>query len=233
MIRVLVADDQALVREGLTTLLDAADGLEPVAAARDGEQALALCAEHRPDVVLMDLRMPLMDGVEATRRIREQFPDTEVVVLTTHADEASILDALSAGARGYLTKDAGIAEIARAIQAAAAHQTLLDPVVHQQLIAAATGRAAAASQGSEGGGFVPPAHPQTTPPATLPDELTPREAEVLTLIARGLSNQEIARELFVSEATVKTHINHLFSKTGARDRAQAVHYAYTHGLAGS
>ncbi len=180
-----------------------------------------------PDVVLMDLRMPNMDGVEATRRIRAEQPDVEVVVLTTHADEASILDALSAGARGYLTKDAGIAEISRAIQAAAAHQTLLDPVVQQQLLAAATARPAApAPQAVEAGG-------QRTPRATLPDELTPREAEVLTLIARGLSNGEIAAELFVSEATVKTHINHVFSKIGARDRAQAVHYAYTHGLAGS
>ena len=223
MIRVLVADDQALVREGLMTLLDAAEGLEPVAAARDGEEAVALCAEHRPDVVLMDLRMPKMDGVEATRRIRDHYPETEVVVLTTHADEASILDALSAGARGYLTKDAGIAEISRAIQAAAAHQTLLDPVVHQQLIASATGRGAA-SQGEEAGG-------QARPPAALPDDLTPREAEVLSLIARGRSNREIAAELFVSEATVKSHINHLFSKIAARDRAQAVHYAYTHGLA--
>ena len=224
MIRVLVADDQALVREGLTTLLAAAAELEPVAAARDGEEAVALCGEHHPDVVLMDLNMPNLDGAGATRRIRELYPEVEVVVLTTHADEASILDALSAGARGYLTKDAGIAEITRAVQAAAAHQTLLDPVVHQQLIAAATGRGRS-SQGEEAGG-------QARPPATLPDELTPREAEVLSLIAQGRSNREIATELFVSEATVKTHINHLFAKIDARDRAQAVHYAYTHGLAG-
>ena len=232
MIRVLVADDQALVREGLMTLLAAAAELEPVAAARDGEEAVALCAEHQPDVVLMDLRMPNMDGVQATARIRELYPQIEVVVLTTHADEASILDALSAGARGYLTKDAGMAEISRAIQAAAAHQTMLDPVVHQQLIASATGRGTATVQAPEAGGLIPPTGPQATPPASLPDDLTPREGEVLALIARGLSNREIATELFVSEATVKTHINHLFSKIDARDRAQAVHYAYTHGLAG-
>jgi DNA-binding NarL/FixJ family response regulator len=215
-VRVLVADDQALVREGLMTLLAAAPGIDPVAAATDGEEAVALCARHRPDVVLMDLRMPNMDGVEATRQIRAAQPDTEIVVLTTHADEASILDALNAGARGYLTKDAGIAEISRAVQAAADHQALLDPLVQSRLIAAAAA-----------------ARPRPAPtPASLPDELTPREAEVLRLIAAGLSNGEIASTLVVSEATVKTHINHVFSKIGARDRAQAVHYAYTHGLAG-
>lgn len=235
MIRVLVADDQALVREGLMTLLGTAPGIEPVAAAHDGAEAVALCAEHHPEVVLMDLRMPNLDGVEATRRIRARQPETEVVVLTTHADEASILDALSAGARGYLTKDAGIAEISRAVQAAAAHQTLLDPVVHQQLVAAATARAVPAatsprtSEGSEAGGR---ARPPATLPTAPPDQLTPREAEVLLLVARGLSNREIAAELVVSEATVKTHINHLFAKIDARDRAQAVHYAYTHGFAG-
>jgi DNA-binding NarL/FixJ family response regulator len=221
-IRVLVADDQGLVREGLVTLLGTAAGIEPVATASDGEEAVALCALHLPDVVLMDLRMPVMDGVEATRRIRADHPEIEVVVLTTHADEASILDALGAGARGYLTKDAGIAEITRAVEAAAAHQTLLDPVVQTQLLATATAHSAARA-GTAGG--------SAEPPVTLPDDLTPREAEVLTLIARGLSNQEIAAELFVSEATVKTHINHVFSKIDARDRAQAVHYAYTHGLA--
>ncbi len=216
-VRVLVADDQALVREGLLTLLESIPEIEPVAGAADGEQALALAARHRPDVVLMDLRMPKLDGVEATRRIRAELPDTEIVVLTTHADEASILDALTAGARGYLTKDAGIAEISRAVLAAAEHLTLLDPAVHSRLLAAA-GESARRSA---------PAAPQA-----LPDELTPREGEVLRLIAAGLSNGEIAAELVVSEATVKTHVNHVLRKTGARDRAQAVHYAYTHGLAG-
>jgi DNA-binding NarL/FixJ family response regulator len=212
---VIVADDQALVREGLMTLLDAAPGIQPIAAAVDGQEAIELCARHHPDVVLMDLRMPRVDGVEATRQIRAADPKVEVVVLTTHADEASILDALRAGARGYLTKDAGIAEISRAIQAAAAHQAVLDPLVQAQLLAAATSSTPAA------------AHIERV----LPDDLTPREAEVLSLIARGLSNREIAETLVVSEATVKTHVNHVFSKIGARDRAQAVHYAYTHGLA--
>ncbi len=216
-IRVLVADDQALVREGLMTLLELAPGIVPVAAAADGEEAVALAGRHRPDVVLMDLRMPRLDGVEATRRIRAARPETEVVVLTTHADDQSILGALQAGARGYLTKDAGIAEISRAIQAAAAHQALLDPAVQSRLLAAATAATAATAA--------------PAPAAELPDELTPREAEVLRLIARGMSNAEIATALVVSEATVKSHINHLFAKIGARDRAQAVHYAYTHGLA--
>jgi DNA-binding NarL/FixJ family response regulator len=214
-VRVMVVDDQALVREGLMTLLDAAPDIVPVAAAADGAEAVRLAARHRPDVVLMDLRMPELDGVEATRRIRAAQPDTEVVVLTTHADEASILDALRAGARGYLTKDAGIAEISRAIHAAADHLALLDPVVHSRLVEAASAAARPAPAA-----------------ANLPDELTPREAEVLALVASGLSNREIAGRLVVSEATVKTHINHVFAKIGARDRAQAVHYAYTHGLAG-
>ena len=214
-VRVLVADDQALVREGLMTLLQSVPGIEPVAAAVNGEEAVALSARHRPDVVLMDLRMPTLDGVEATRRIRAAQPQTEIVVLTTHADEASILEALQAGALGYLTKDAGIAEISRAVQAAANHQALLDPLVQSRLLAAASAGARPAP-----------------PPTALPDDLTPREAEVVSLIARGLSNSEIAAALVVSNATVKTHINHVFAKIGARDRAQAVHYAYTHGLAG-
>ena len=215
-VRVLVVDDQALVREGLITLLEAVPDITPVAAAAaDGEEAVALSARHRPDVVLMDLRMPRLDGVEATRRIREAQPETEIVVLTTHADDDSILDALRAGARGYLTKDAGIVEIARAVHAAADHQAVLDPVVQARLIAAA----------GAGADRRPAAR------ASLPDDLTPREAEVLSLIARGLSNAEIAATLVVSDATVKTHINHVFAKIGARDRAQAVHYAYTHGLA--
>ena len=217
-VRVMVVDDQALVREGLMTLLGAAAGITPVAVASDGEEAVRLAARHRPDVVLMDLRMPALDGVEATRQIRSSLPETEIVVLTTHADEASILDALRAGARGYLTKDAGIAEISRAVHAAAAHQAVLDPAAQSALIDAASAGARPRPGGSSS--------------TSLPDDLTPREAEVLSLVAEGLSNREIASALVVSEATVKTHINHVFAKIGARDRAQAVHYAYTHGLAG-
>jgi DNA-binding NarL/FixJ family response regulator len=214
-VRVMVVDDQALVREGLMTLLGATADVTPVAAAADGEEAVRLAGRHRPDVVLMDLRMPVLDGVQATQQIRAALPETEIVVLTTHADEATILDALRAGARGYLTKDAGIAEISRAVHAAAAHQAVLDPVAQHALVEAA-------SAGTR----------RAPAPVSLPDELTPREAEVLRHIAEGLSNREIASTLVVSEATVKTHINHVFAKIGARDRAQAVHYAYTHGLAG-
>jgi DNA-binding NarL/FixJ family response regulator len=206
MTRVVVVDDQRLVREGLTALLELADDVQLVAVAEDGVRALALVAEHRPDVVLMDLRMPGMDGVEATRRIRREHPGVEVVVLTTHADDKSILAALRAGARGYLTKDAGVAEIARAVAAAAAGQALLDPQVQARLLQGLTDDRS-------------------------PGPLTDRETEVLALIAGGLSNAEIAARLVVSEATVKSHVNRIFAKTGARDRAQAVRWAYQHGVA--
>jgi DNA-binding NarL/FixJ family response regulator len=215
-VRVVVADDQAVVREGLVMLLGLLPGVDVVGAAASGDEALALVAEHAPDVALMDLRMPGCDGVEATRRIRAQHPLTEVVVLTTYADDDSIVAALQAGARGYLTKDAGRREIAVALRAAAAGTAVLDPAVQARLLAAAVA-----------------APPPPTPPAPLPDGLTSREGEVLALIARGLSNGEIARELVVSEATVKTHVNHIFAKAGVRDRAQAVHYAYRHRIGAS
>ena len=209
-IRVVVADDQTAVRDGLVMLLGLMPGIAVLASAADGEEAIDLVTEHQPDVVLMDLRMPRCDGIEATRRIKAEHPDVEIVVLTTHADDASILEALAAGARGFLTKDAGRVEIARALEAASAGQTVLDPAAHEALLAAASGRRGPAPQ--------------------LPDGLTVREAEVLRLIAEGLSNRDIARTLFVSPATVKSHINHVFAKTGAKDRAQAVSYAYREGL---
>lgn len=219
-IRVLIADDQALIREGLETLLGLSAGIDVVGAARDGEEATRLAAEQRPDVVLMDLRMPRCDGVEATRRIVAAQPDTKVVVLTTYADDDSIFGALEAGAMGYLTKDAGAREIQQAIRTVAAGEALLEPAVQARVIQ----RFRAAR----------PAPPRAAAPGThgeLPDGLTQREAEVLALIARGLSNREIAERLVVSDATVKTHINNLFSKIAVRDRAQAVVYAMHHGLA--
>jgi DNA-binding NarL/FixJ family response regulator len=217
-IRVVVADDQTAVREGLVLLLDLLDDVEVVGAAADGEEAVRLVDEHGADVVLMDLRMPRMDGVAATRRIRADHPATQVVVLTTYAEDADILTALGAGALGYLTKDAGRAQIAHAIRAAAAGQAVLDSAVQQRLLAAAS--AASGSAPLSG-----------SPTGTAQDGLTPREVDVLRLIAEGLSNREIASRLYLSEATVKSHINRLFAKTGVRDRAQAVQYAYRHRLA--
>ena len=222
-IRVLVADDQAAVREGLATLLDLTPGIEVVGQARDGAHALRLVAEQNPDVVLMDLHMPGMDGIAATEQVTAEYPGTRVVVLTTYADDNSIQGALRAGALGYLTKDADRTQIARAVQAAANGQAVLDEAVQRRLVAALTGPSDAR--------VLADADDRAAAPVAAPNGLTAREVEVLRLIAAGKSNPEIARELFVSEATVKTHINHVFAKTGARDRAQAVRFAYQHGLA--
>jgi len=214
-VTVVVADDQSAVREGLVLLLGTLPGIAVIGEAEDGEAAVEAVAAKNPRVVLMDLNMPRCDGVEATRRIRASHPQTQVVVLTTYSDDDSIIAALQAGALGYLTKDATRAEIGRAVLAAAAGQAVLDPAVQQRLLSAAVRAPAAAPAG----------------PAPADDDLTPREAEVLRLIAAGKSNREIARALFVSEATVKTHVNRIFAKTGSRDRGQAVHYAYQHGYA--
>ncbi|MFE6977581.1 response regulator [Streptomyces sp. NPDC057682] len=214
--RVVVADDQSVVREGIVMLLGLLPGIEVVGSAKDGDEAVALVAEHAPDVVLMDLRMPRCDGVEATRRIRAEFPGTQVVVLTTFADDDSLFPALRAGARGYLTKDAGGDEIVRAIEAVVAGEVGLSPAIQRRLLEQVT----AEPRPVEGGGEPEP-----------PDGMTPREAEVLALIAEGMSNAEIARSLHISQATVKSHINNLFAKAGLRDRAQAVRYAYVRGLA--
>jgi len=218
LVAVVVADDQSAVREGLVLLLGTLSGITVTGQAADGESAVELVGAVRPQVVLMDLNMPGCGGVEATRRITEAHPDTRVVVLTTYADDESIIGALQAGALGYLTKDATRAEIGRAVLAAAAGQAVLDPGVQQRLLSAVRGA---------------PAAPGPTPGGELAgdNELTPRETEVLVLIAAGQTNREIARTLFVSEATVKTHVNRIFMKTGSRDRAQAIRYAYTHGLA--
>jgi len=180
--------------------------------AADGAEAVERCRDDRPDIVLMDLSMPRLNGTEAIRRLAERGPRPRAIALTTYADDASVLGALRAGARGYLTKDAGAEEIDRAIRAVARGEAALDAAVQHHVIAAAV------SDAPGGAG-------------ELPDGLTPREAEVLALIADGLSNAEIAERLVVTEATVKSHINHVFTKTGVRDRAQAVTYAYRQGFA--
>ncbi|MFB8212316.1 MULTISPECIES: response regulator transcription factor [unclassified Streptomyces] len=213
--RVVVADDQAVVREGIVMLLGLLPGIEVVGSAKDGEEAVAQVAEHAPDVVLMDLRMPRCDGVEATRRIREEFPGTQVVVLTTFADDDSLFPALRAGARGYLTKDAGGDEIVRAVHAVLSGEAGLSPTVQRRLLEQVTEGPLVTGAGGE---------PEP------PDGMTPREAEVLVLIAEGMSNADIARALHISQATVKSHINNLFAKAGLRDRAQAVRYAYQRGM---
>lgn len=215
-IRVVVADDQTVVREGLEMVLGLSPGIHVVGSAADGYEALRLVAERNPDVVLMDLRMPRCDGVEATRRIAAEHPSTKVVVLTTYADDDSVFGALEAGALGYLTKDAGAQEIRRAIETVHAGEALLDPSVQLRLIR-----------------NLKRSDPKPEEPPRLPDGLTQREAEVLSLIAQGLSNREIADRLVIGEATVKTHINNIFSKAQLRDRAQAVVYAIKHGLAES
>jgi DNA-binding NarL/FixJ family response regulator len=230
-IRVLVVDDQAAVRDGLSTLLDLCPGIEVIAQAADGEQAIAAIAAHAPDVALMDLHMPVLDGIAATARISAEYPGTRVVVLTTYADDSSIRGALRAGALGFLTKDSGRAEIARAVLAAAAGQSVLDGAVQRRLVAAATGDERFAEEGPGADGADTAAGDGDPLGGDgIPDDLTARELEVLRLIAAGRSNADIARELFVSAATVKTHINHLFAKTGVRDRSQAVRYAYQNGL---
>lgn len=212
-LRIVIADDQATVRQGLVLLLDGLPDLDVVAAAADGQQALDLIAEHRPDAVLLDLHMPVLDGVETTRRITAEHPGTTIVILTTYADDTSVLEALHAGAHGYLTKDADRSDIARALHAAVGGLAVLDPAVHATLLAATTRRSSTATQSID-----------------LPDGLTQREAEILVLIGRGLTNAEIADQLVLSGHTIKTHINHIFAKTGSRDRAAAISYARRHNL---
>ena len=205
-VRVVVADDQAIVRDGLVTVLGLEPGLEVVGEAADGAAAVRLALELRPDVVLMDLRMPVLDGATATARILAAAPAIAVLVLTTYADDDSIGGALRAGARGYLTKDAGRAQLVAAVRAAAAGQVTFAPEVGARLVR----------------GFAPraPASPEALR-ARFPS-LTPREAEILGLVAAGRSNAEIARGLHLGGSTVKSHINALFAKLQVRDRAQAI-----------
>ena len=213
-VRVLLADDQALVRAGFRMILEAQDDLEVVGEAADGEQAKALAAREQPDVVLMDIRMPRLDGIAATRAIVDSQPGTRVLVLTTFDLDDYVYDALLAGASGFLLKDVGRDDLVAAVRVVAAGDALLAPTVTRRLLA----------------DFVrsrPPAPVSNPAGSTL---LTPRERDTLALLARGLSNAEIAAELVVSEHTVKTHVGNVLMKLGLRDRVHAVIYAYEHAV---
>lgn len=208
-IRVLIVDDHAVVREGLRAFLALQDGLEVAGEACDGEEAIERATELRPDVILMDLVMPKLDGVGAMRELRIQAPASRVIVLTSFLDDDRLLPAIQAGAAGYLLKNAEPAEIARAVHAAHAGETIIDPTVASRLVRAIADGAR---------------------PVTEADRLTRREHEVLELITRGRSNKRIALELGISEKTVKTHVGHLLAKLGVSDRTQAALLAVQHGL---
>jgi DNA-binding NarL/FixJ family response regulator len=214
MISVVIADDQALVRAGFRALLDAQDDLTVVAEATDGEDAVRLAVEHHPDVVLMDIRMPGVDGLEATRRIAadERLTGVRIVVLTTFDLDEYVFEAIRAGANGFLVKDTEPAELLRAVRAVVAGDALLSPGVTRRLIEEFAARA-------KDPGVVPAL-----------DALTDREREVMTLVGQGLTNDEIATHLIMSGATAKTHVSRAMVKLGARDRAQLVVFAYEAGL---
>lgn len=208
-VRVLIADDHPLVRQGLRSYLQTVDGIEVVGEASDGDQAIALAAELAPDVVLMDLAMPNVDGIEATRRLSESSPEIKVIALTSFATDDKVFPAIRAGAAGYLLKEADPSEVADAIAKVARGESILHPQIAERLM-----REVAAA----------------TPRAHRTD-LTARELEVLRLIATGRSNREISRELDIAEKTVKTHVSNVLSKLGVHDRTQAALYAVEHGLA--
>jgi len=213
MIRVVIADDQAMVRAGFSALLDAEADIEVVGLAADGEECLRVVAELKPDIVLMDVRMPVMDGISATRELTASAPATRILMLTTFDVDDYVFDALSAGAAGFLLKDASPEELARAVRVVAEGDALLAPSATRTLI-----ERFAATRG-----------PRRTDRVVL-GELTEREREVLVGVAQGESNSEIAARLFIAEQTVKTHVSRILAKLGARDRAQLVIAAYEAGL---
>lgn len=215
-VRVVLADDQAVVRDGLAMLLSAADDLEVVATAADGTQAVDVVLAHRPDVALVDLRMPGLDGAEVTAAVRRDATDVRVLILTTYADDDAVLPALRAGAAGYLTKDTTGEALLSAIRTVAAGGSVLDAAVQRRLVDLA---------GSPAAPGPAPGEPE------LPEGLTAREVDTLRLVAQGLSNQQVASKLFVSEATVKTHVNHLISKLGVEGRPALVAWAWRNGVA--
>lgn len=214
MTKILIVDDQALFREGLRTLLSVQDGFEVVGEAANGEEAVRMTVTHRPDVVLMDLRMPILDGVQATERLHGILPDVKVIVLTTFDDDEFVFDGLRAGALGYLLKDVSSERLFEAIRSAARGEYFLQPSITARVIAEFARL---------------PRPPQTKLPDT-PDLLSPRENEILHLVATGVSNKDIANRLVISEGTVKNHISSILGKLDAKDRLQAVIKAREIGL---
>ncbi len=224
-IRVLVADDQAVVRDGLALLLSTAQDIDVVAVAANGAEAVALALRELPAVALVDLRMPERNGAEVTAALAEQAPTVRVLILTTYDDDDAVLPALRAGAAGYLTKDTTGEALVAAIREVAAGRTVLDATVQARLVALLrTPVLTQAAQASDAAG--PPASDDPAEP------LTPREIDVVRLVAEGLSNKQVARRLFVSEATVKTHLNHVLGKLDVEGRPGLVAWAWRHGLAG-
>ncbi len=217
-IRVLLVDDQALFREGLHTLLSVWPDLEVVGEAGNGQEALDAAARLKPDVVLMDLRMPVLDGVAATRRLLEKMPQVKIIVLTTFDDDDHVFDGLRAGAVGYLLKDVPSEKLVEAIRAAAAGQSFLQPSVAAKVVAEFTRLTAVAQETA------------VSPPNALVEPLSEREQEILALVATGASNKEIAGELFIAEGTVKNHVTNILGKLGVRDRTQAALKAREIGL---
>jgi DNA-binding NarL/FixJ family response regulator len=222
-IRVLVADDQAVVRQGVVLLLSTAADIEVAGEASDGQEALRLALDLKPDVALVDLRMPGLDGAQVTERIAGAGTGTRVLILTTYADDDAVLPALRAGAVGYLTKDVTGESLLAAVRDVAAGRTVLDSAVQQRLIELVVAEQAGPRAGPG---------PAGAPPAEA-EGLTPREAEVVRLVAQGLNNRQVAKELFVSEATVKTHLNHILAKLTMPDRGALIAWAWRHGLAGN
>ncbi|MFG2842377.1 response regulator [Kitasatospora sp. NPDC048296] len=216
-IRVVVADDQELVRAGFGMILDAQPDIEVVAEACDGAEAVEAVRAHNPDVLLLDVRMPVMDGLEAARRVCAEFPSTKVIMLTTFDIDDYVFDALYAGASGFLLKDVRRDDLAHGVRMVASGEALLAPSVTKRLIGEFAARRPGAPDRAQ------------RPPSKLLEQLTVREQETLRLIARGLSNAEIAAELVVSEHTVKTHVSNVLSKLGLRDRVHAVVFAYEAG----
>ena len=229
-IRVLLADDQTLVRDGFRMILETQDDLEVTGAARDGAEAVEMASVQRPDLVLMDIRMPRMDGIAATRQITAALPDTRVLVLTTFDLDDYVYDALLAGASGFLLKDVGRDELVNAVRVVAGGEALLAPSVTRRLLGDFVRSRSAATQQATQQATQEAPQQTTVDRGAGPEVLTGRELDTLNLLAQGLSNLQIAERMVVSEHTVKTHVSNVFHKLGLRDRVHAVIYAYEHGL---